>query len=269
MPRRLLVPGWLAAVAGAALVIAVWWVCALVFAPEAGHKALVPSPPQVIAQIADDGFGFYWRSFAVTLQEAGIGYLVGNAIALALCALVLVLPRLEGALNQIAVISYCLPLVALGPVIKLILGGAESSGDPSHTATFIAGLSVFFTTVVGALLGLKASDQAALDVVSVYGGSRFTQLRKVRVISAMPHVLNALQIAVPAAFLGAVLGEYFGAIDLSVGTLLLTAQSGGNAARLWGLFLMSALVAIIGYGLVGLLARLAAPWSRGTGRAGA
>ena len=267
MTRRSVLPGWLAAILGVVVIIAIWWICALVFAPEAGKKALVPTPPDVIAQIASDGFDYYWRAFSVTLQEAGIGYLIGNAIALVLCALVLVVPALEGVLGQIAVISYCLPLVAIGTLLKLILGGAAQPGDTSATAVFVAGISVFFTTVVGSLLGLKASDRAALDVVTVYGGSRFTQLRKVRVVSALPYVLNALQIAVPAAFLGAILGEYFGAIDISVGTLLLTSQSGNISARLWGLFLMCALVAVIGYGIVGLIARLVAPWSRGS-RAG-
>ncbi|MDM4763412.1 ABC transporter permease subunit [Galbitalea sp. SE-J8] len=269
MPRRLPVPSWLAATVGILVVIAVWWIIAVLVDPGEGRHAIVPTPPAVIAQVVSDGFSFYTNAFVVTLREAGFGYLAGNVVALVLCALVLVLPPLEGVLNQIAVISYCLPLVAIGPILKLILGGATSTGDTSATATFVAGLSVFFTTVVGSLLGLKASDRAALDVITVYGGSRLTQLRKVRIVSAIPHVLTALQIAVPAAFLGAILGEYFGAIDLSVGTLLLTSQSSGQSERLWGLFLMCAFVAIIGYGLVGLVARAVAPWARGTAGAGA
>lgn len=264
MTRRSILPPWLATILGVVVIIAVWWICALVFAPEQGQRALIPSPPDVVAQIVQDGFGYYWRAFEVTLRESAVGYLVGNVIALVLCGVVLLLPALDGVLAQIAVISYCLPLVAIGPLLKLILGGAEQPGDPSKTAIFVAGISVFFTTVVGSLLGLKASDKAALDVVTVYGGSRLTQLRKVRLISALPFVLNALQIAVPAAFLGAILGEYFGAIDISVGTLLLTSQAANQSARLWGLFLMCAFVAVIGFGLLGLIARLVAPWSRGS-----
>ena len=69
-------------------------------------------------------------------------------------------------------ISYCIPIVAIGPLMVLILG-LPQPGEPSKTAIFFAGLSVFFTTVVGALLGLKSADKASLDVVSVYGGSRY------------------------------------------------------------------------------------------------
>lgn len=269
MTRRSFLPPWLAGIIGVVVLIAAWWIFALVMAPEPGRAPIIPSPPVVVAQVVNDGFAFYWKAFSVTLQEAAIGYVIGNVIALVLCGLVLVVPVLEGVLGQIAVISYCLPLVAIGPLLKLILGGASEAGGTSDTAVFVAGISVFFTTVVGSLLGLKAADKAALDLVFVYGGSRFTQLRKVRVVSALPFVMNALQIAVPAAFLGAILGEYFGAIDISVGTLLLTSQSQNNSERLWGLFLMCALVAVIGYGIVGLIARLVAPWSRGGARAGA
>jgi ABC-type nitrate/sulfonate/bicarbonate transport system permease component len=174
-------------------------------------------------------------------------------------------PRAEGVLNQIAVITYCVPIVSIGAVAIIILGGSKSPGAPSATAIFLAAISVFFTTVVGTLLGLKAADRASLDVVTVYGGSKLTQLRKVRLIAALPNILSALQIAVPAAFLGAILGEYFGKIETGVGPILVAAQVTLNSPRVWGLFLLCALVSIIGYTIVGLIGRLVAPWS--TGRA--
>ena len=129
----------------------------------------------------------------------------------------------------------------------------------------LAALSCFFTTVVGTLLGLKAADRATLDLITVYGGGRFTQLRLVRVIAALPATLNALQIAVPAAFLGAVLGEFFRGATLGVGPGMIAAQQGLNAARVWDIALASGAVALVGYALVGLVARAAAPWSRTTG----
>jgi len=85
----------------------------------------------------------------------------------------------------------------------------------------------------------------------------------VRIIAALPNILSALQIAVPAAFLGAILGEYFGKIETGVGPILVAAQVTLNSPRVWGLFLLCALVSIIGYTIVGLIGRLVAPWSAG------
>jgi ABC-type nitrate/sulfonate/bicarbonate transport system permease component len=260
--RTFSLPGWASALIGAVGVLAVWWIAALVV-PSAGTYAPVPSPPSVVEAMLTDGFELYWSNFAVTVTEAGIGYFWGNIIALVLSALVLLAPWLDGLINQVAVITYCVPIVAIGPLAIIILGGAHDAGDPSATAVFFAGLSVVFTTVVGSLLGLKAADRASLDVVTVYGGSRLTQLRKVRLIAALPSILNALQIAVPAAFLGAILGEYFGKIDRGVGPMLVSSQVSLNSPRVWALFLLCALVAIIGFAIVGLIGRVVAPWSSG------
>lgn len=120
-----------------------------------------------------------------------------------------------------------------------------------------------FTTVVGAILGFRAADKASLDVVHVYGGGRWTQLRKVRVIAALPAILNALQIAVPTAFLGAVLGEYLGAITAGVGPTLIRLQGQLDSAGVWSVFLLCAVFALVAYGLVGLLIRLVTPWVAG------
>ena len=257
------IPPWAVGILGVLAIIAVWWIIAVAMAPVGTKYAPVPTPPQVLLSIIGDGPAFFWKNFSVTLTEAGIGYVWGNLIALVLSAFVLVVPRAEGVLNQIAVITYCVPIVSVGSVVIIILGGSKTPGDPSATAIFLAGLSVFFTTVVGTLLGLKAADRAALDVVTVYGGSKLTQLRKVRIIAALPNILSALQIAVPAAFLGAILGEYFGKIETGVGPILVAAQVTLNSPRVWGLFLLCALVSIIGYTIVGLIGRLVAPWSAG------
>lgn len=257
-------PSWTTGLLGSVLVIALWWLAArTVFAGVgAGERAAIPTPLQVVDQWAIDGWTFYQRNFGVTLAEAVEGFLWGNALALLLAAVVLVVPRTEGLVTQIATITYCIPIVAIGPLV-LIIAGAPASGDPSGTAVFLAALSCFFTTVVGALLGLKAADGAALDVVAVYGGNTFTQLRKVRLIAALPSILTALQIAVPAAFLGAILGEYFGKVDVGIGPAMTAAQQTLNAPRVWGIALASGAVAIVGFAFFGLLGRLVTPWSRG------
>lgn len=270
MRARTRMPGWLAAVTGTAVLIAVWWIfSATVFTPAAGTDYTpVPSPAAVLSTLLADGPAAYWSVFAVTLREAAVGYVWGNGIALVLAASVLLLPRLEPIVMQIAVVSYCLPVVAVGGIAIVTLGGAKQPGDASATAIFLAALAVFFTTVVGAVLGFTAADRASLDVVRVYGGSRFTQLRKVRLIAAVPAVLNALQIAVPSAFLGAVLGEYMGAIDRGVGITLIRLQGNLDSTRVWVVFLLCALIALAGYALVGLLARLVTPWISGRAAAG-
>lgn len=257
----IVLPVWLAGLIGGVAIVILWWVIAAVYIAPTGARP-IPTPLEVVLSYAESGAEFYWRNFSVTLAEAGIGYLWGNGIALILAAIVLVIPRLEGVAMQLAIITYCIPIVAVG-MLAVVLIPFPKPGEPSGTAVLLAALSVFFTTVVGALLGLKSADRTSLDLIAVYGGGRLTQLVKVRLIAALPATLGALQIAVPAAFLGAVLGEFFGKIETGVGIAMTLAQQSSNAPLVWALALASGAVALLGFALVGAIARAIAPWSKG------
>ncbi|WP_129336448.1 ABC transporter permease [Cellulomonas endophytica] len=250
---------WAPGAAGVLGLVGLWWLAALTVL--AGTT--MPTPAGVLGGFVEDGFGFYAANLSVTVEEAVRGFLVGNGVALALASLVLLVPALERLVLQLAVLSYCLPLVAITPILYVVIG-PPPSGEPSGTAVVLAALSVFFTTVVGAVLGLRSADPAALDVVTVLGGGRWQQLVRVRLVAALPHVLGALQIAAPAALLGAILGEYIGGVDRGVGPALVNAGQSLNAERAWAIALVCALLAGAGYALFAALARVATPWSSGT-----
>ncbi|MSZ78162.1 MAG: ABC transporter permease subunit [Actinobacteria bacterium] len=251
--------GYAFGAAGLLGLVALWWLLqATVFADK-----LVPSPWGVLTTYGDDGFTFYRNNFTSTVEESLRGFAYGNGLALLLASVVLLVPQLERVITQIAIISYCIPLVAITPILYVVLGGADGVGEPSPTAVALAAVSCFFTTLVGAVLGFRSADPASLDVVSVYGGGRFQQLRKVQLVSALPAIISSLQIAAPAAFLGAVLGEYIGGVDRGVAPALINAAQNLNDERAWGLMLVSGLVAGVGYGFFSVLARFVTPWSKG------
>ncbi|WP_104164767.1 ABC transporter permease [Cryobacterium sp. N22] len=263
MPVTRGLPGWATGLLGIVGVVALWWISALTIFQNSGSVpgGAIPTPAEVLGQFAGDGIGFYLPHITMTLSEAFSGFLWGNGLALLLAGLVLVLPRIEKIALQIAVITYCVPIVAIGPIAYTVIGPPR--GDPSGTAIFLAAMSVFFTTVVGSLVGLKAADTASLDLITVYGGTRFTQLRKVRLLYGLPSVLNALQIAAPAALLGAILGEYLGGAERGLGLAMLAAGNAANVERVWSLALVAGLLAGVGYLLFALISRFATPWTTG------
>jgi NitT/TauT family transport system permease protein len=247
---------------GLVATLAVWWVAAATVL--AAHQ--VPTPPDVIEVVRDRGFDYYQRIFSVTLAESVRGYAVGVGVALVLAMLVLLVPRLEPVVMQLAVVTYCLPIVVLAPIL-IIVHDLPEPGGHSRTAVDLAAVSVFFTTVVGAVLGFRSADPAALDVVEVYGGSRVQQLRRVRLVAALPALFATLQVAAPAAFLGALLGEYFDRhLEVGVGPSLILAQNNRETALAWSLGIACALVSGLAYALIGLAGRWVAPWSKGTAR---
>lgn len=246
-------PPWAGALMGVVIVLVAWTTLALTLFSDSG---IIPTPWAVVAQFGDDGFALYWNNLSVTTASAAQGWLWGNLVAIALSVVVLLVPSFEGAATQVAVISYCIPLTAIGPIVLIV-------SDPgARTASiFLAAISVIFTSVVGCLLGLRAADRTALDVVHAYGGSTWTALVKVRLIAALPNVFGALKLAAPASFLGAVLGEYLGGVDSGIGIMIIAAQTNLKYAQIWGLAILCGLIAGLAYVVIGLVAKLLTPWS--------
>jgi ABC-type nitrate/sulfonate/bicarbonate transport system permease component len=243
---------------GVVVLLALWWLASVLLFQSSG---VIPTPPSVFGKLLD---GPLWastlRNTTATVTSAAQGYLWGNLAAIALSVAVLLLPRLEALANQIAIVTYCIPLVAIGPVI-VIVAGRQS---PAGASVALAAMSCFFTTVVGCLLGLRAAPRASIDLVRAYGGTAWTTLRKVQLISALPSLFAALKIAAPATFLGAILAEYLGSGgDSTLGRALIAAQTQSDAPQLWYLALVSGLISGVGYLVVGLVARVVAPWTTG------
>jgi ABC-type nitrate/sulfonate/bicarbonate transport system permease component len=251
-------PSWVGAAIGLVLILIVWWIASLTLFQ--GSRA-IPTPFSVAARFFDgDQWAALWTNLQVTLASAGWGFLWGNLAAFFFASLVLLVPALEQVVTQLAIVTYCIPLVAIGPVL-VIVAGLDSPQVPSIT---LAALSVFFTSVVGTLLGFRAASITSLDVVRAYGGGRWTMLRKVQLIAALPSVFGALRIAAPAAFLGAILAEYLGSGgENKLGKLLRSSQAVGDVPTLWFLALISGGVAGLAYFLVGLVAKVVTPWTDG------
>ncbi|MCW2748605.1 MAG: hypothetical protein JWP10_1747 [Nocardioidaceae bacterium] len=246
-------------VAGFAITIALWWI----IAETVLASSQIPTPPEIIDVFRERGWDYYQRIFSITLREALRGYLVGVVLALVTATLVLLVPFVEPIVMQFAVITYCLPIVVLAPIL-ITVHDIPIKGGLSPTAVDLAAVSVFFTTVVGAILGFRQVDKSALDVVEVYGGSRFQQFRRVRLVSALPAIFTTLQIAAPAAFLGALLGEYFDRhLEIGVGPSLILSQNNRETALAWSLGIGCAVVSGLAYIVLGLIGRAIAPWSKG------
>jgi ABC-type nitrate/sulfonate/bicarbonate transport system permease component len=245
---------WMGGLIGTIAVIGVWWLLAATVFHNGGA---VPTPWEVLKAFKADGWHFYSVNAGITLRSAGQGFLWGNGLALLVAVLVLLVPPLEAVATQLAVISYCMPLTAIGPIILVIFGGRAPS-------IFLAALSVFFTTLIGALLGLKAADRASLQLIEAYGGSRWHRLTKVQIIAALPNILSALKIAAPAAMLGAIIGEYLGGVDNGLGVVLTVSQQQFLVPRTWALAILIGALAGLGYAIFALIARFVTPWTTGT-----
>jgi ABC-type nitrate/sulfonate/bicarbonate transport system permease component len=238
---------------GVVAILALWWLLAVTVL-SSGRA--VPTPWAVVRQIGHDGWTFYGPNVRATAAEAAKGFLWGNLAAIGLAAVVLLVPPVEALAMQLGLMSYCIPIIAVGPILVVAFSGRTPM-------VALAALSVFFTTLVGSTVGLRAADPVSLDVVRAYGGGRWQQLRRVQVVSALPGMLTALKIAAPAALLGAIIGEFLGNVDSGLGVSMTIAEQQLSVARTWGIALVAAAVAGVAYGVISLVGRVLTPWVDG------
>ena len=237
---------------GLALVFAIWETIGRI-CQATQTIATVPPITKVLSSIIDDGWEYYGPNVGATAWVAARGFLWGTGIAVAMAFLVLLVPFLERVIMQIGVTSYCLPIVAIGSILLL-------KYDIDTVKVMVAVLFVLFSTLVNTLVGLRSADPTSLDVVRAYGGGRIQGLRRVRIKASLPSFFACLQVAGPAAILGAMLGEYFGA-DRGLGVGIIRSQQQLQVHRTFAIALVATAIGAVAYGGAALLARFATPWA--------
>ncbi|MFE3167778.1 ABC transporter permease [Streptomyces sp. NPDC059224] len=211
-----------------------------------------PPLSHVLEEVRSPGRGaLLGRAFAATARAAGTGLLTGSLIALAVAVLGAALPVLQPGLDRLAAVVNAIPLIALGPLLFSTVG---RDGSPAVIAALACGFVVF----VAAASGLSAASPAHRDVLAALGASRRTTLLRLQLPAAVPMVLDALTLAAPAAVLGAVVGEWFGA-SRGLGLLLVSSMQNYQTELLWAAGLAAALQSIAAYLLLGAV-RAAVAW---------
>ena len=252
------IPAWVGGTVGFVILLAVWELLAVTVFHKAGSG--VPTPTAVVSKFwSDFGAGLYGPGIRQTFKEAATGYLVANVLAIVLGVAFVQLPVVEKALLRVAIASYCIPIIAIGPILTTVLHGDAPK-------SVLAGLLVFFPTLIGVVVGLRSAERAALDVIRAAGGGSWAQLVKVRLRAAIPSTFAALQVAAPSAILGAIVGEYLGAQANGLGIMMVQAQAAIETARIWGIGLLCTITGGLAYVLTGLIGRLVAPWAPRGGR---
>jgi len=242
-------PRWLGGAIGVCGLLVIWEALALTYF---ANRHILPAPTAVAAQMWKDRT-FYWPHIKTTVGEAAIGYIVGNLAAIALALAFEEFRAAERVLMRLAIVTYNLPILAIGPILQVVLSGNQ----PKQV---LAGIAVFFTTLIGTLLGLRSADNTSLDLVRAYGGGRWAQFRKVRFRSALPSTFAALKIAAPAALLGAIIGEYLGG-QQGLGVAMISSQETLNINRTWGIAIVVTAIAGLAYAVTGIVGGRLSRWA--------
>ncbi len=234
---------WLQTLGGIAAALIAWELSARLL----DGSFLLAGPVDVVTHVVAHA-GLMWRALVVTLWAATLGFIFGNLAAIALAALAILVPPLERPIQALALLVFCLPLVATGPILRVLYGPGIG---PQVT---LAALACYYTTFVPLLVGLRAAPATWFDLIASYGRGSWARLVHVRAFACLPYLVAGLQIAAPAAFLGAMIGEFTGA-ERGMGVLAIRAMRGLDVDATWALATIAAAVSIAAYGAIGWAGR--------------
>ncbi|MGW6697457.1 ABC transporter permease [Nocardia sp. NPDC055049] len=198
---------------------------------------------------------------AVTVGDAGIGFVAGVTASILLAVTFQLLPAAEAMFLPMAMLLRTVPLVGFAPVIFTILG----SGTPA--VGLIGLILVFFPILINLSLGFRSAAPSSFDLVRVYGGSRWTALWMVAFPSALPNLFAAVKTAVPAAVVGAMLYEWLFSLT-GLGGQISVANANSRYDETWTIAVVVTAVSLLAYHVVEFIeAPVLAAWGASGGQA--
>jgi NitT/TauT family transport system permease protein len=210
---------------------------------------LLPGPLRVAAALRQD-WGTLFPSLLVTLRVTGEALLAAAVLGAGLAVLLAQARWIERSLFPLAVVLQVTPLVAIAPLLLIWVKNVELA------LVLCAFLAAFFPVVANTTLGLRSADHHLLDLLRLYGASRWQVLRRVRLPSALPYFLGGLRISGGLALIGAVVAEFVAGTGGTASGLAYRILEAGYTLQIPRMFAALTLLAAAGVLLYAALAGL-------------
>ena len=174
----------------------------------------------------------------ITLYEALVGFVFGSVVGILLGIVLGTSTFLSRLLNPYIFAFNALPKIALAPLIVLWVGlGYDSK------IVFVA-IVVFFLAFFNTFVGVREVDVDLIDTIRVMKANRWQVLTKVVIPSARTWIFAGLQMSVPYALIGAILGEMIAA-DAGLGHLLVRAGAASDTTGVFAALVVVGVLAVL------------------------
>jgi NitT/TauT family transport system permease protein len=212
-------------------------------------------PPTAIYEAGVANFETLRRSTLATIYEAVGGLVLGTLAGVLVAFTTARWVTARDVLLPVAIASSTIPIIAIAPILNNWFGVLNPLSK-----MMMAALLVFFPVMINVTRGLVEVSPASLELMRSYAASEVAVLRKVRLPNMLPFLFTALKVGATLAFIGALVGEYFGGTSQVLGRVVLDAMSAGRFPLAWAGILLGAIAAIAAYVAVSLVERVMIPW---------
>jgi ABC-type nitrate/sulfonate/bicarbonate transport system permease component len=173
-----------------------------------------------------------------TLLSAFLGLIVSSSLAIGLATAFVTYKTIAKVSMPVVIFFRTAPVTAIAPLIMLFVGRGIA------TSVVVVVVVSFFPILVNMMRGLMSADPRAIEMMHVYGASRWQHIRLVQAPYSLPFLFTGLRVAAASAVLGSMLSEW---VTGSPGLGLLILDSGvmREIEVLW-----AAVLTAVGFALV-------------------
>jgi NitT/TauT family transport system permease protein len=212
---------------------------------------ILPSPSAIVIKIV-----LSWQLLLfVTLQEILLGFGLSVAVAIPLAIAVVYSGIFERVAFPFMVSLQTIPKVALAPILVMWLGYGIMP------KVMVAFLISFFPIVINSVIGMRSAEKEMIYLVQSMGAGELTTFIKIRLPKALPSIFGGLKVGMGQAVVGATVGEFIAA-ENGLGYLQLISQVRLDTPLLFAAVVVLSILGVLLFNIVGLVERLALPWSR-------
>jgi NitT/TauT family transport system permease protein len=224
-------------------VIAVWQISV---ETNMVSRVLLATPSSILLTIIEQ-HELYLTHLKFTISVIAVGFFCGTCLATVL-ALVIVYSRiLSRLLNPYIVALNSTAKVALAPLILLIFGFGVLPG------VVIVVLVSFLPLMNNLVIGLKSTKQEHLELLEIYGASKWQVFKRARLPAALPYIFSGLKTSVVFSVKGAVIGEVFQSYPRGLGELIIVGDYHFDPPLVYGASLITCSIGIVSFLLISKL----------------
>jgi ABC-type nitrate/sulfonate/bicarbonate transport system permease component len=217
-------------------------------------SSILPGPGLVLEASWDDRTNL-WPAMWTTTKEAVLGIAAATIVAMILALAIDWSRTVRRSLYPLMITSQTLPIIVLAPLVVIWFGFGTAP------KIGLVALFTFFPIVVGMVQGLASADPDSMALLRTMGASRLQLLLRVRVPSAVAQTFTGLKVAVTYAYVSAIFAEYVGA-EQGLGVYMQASKNAFRTELVFGAIIVTTLLTLILFVIVGLLERVAMPWRR-------
>jgi sulfonate transport system permease protein len=188
------------------------------------NKTLLPTPLAIAQSFWELSVsGELFKHLQISVSRAAVGFLLGGSLGLAFGIATGLFRRFEESVDPTVQMLRMIPHLAITPLFILWFGFGEFS------KILLIAKGAFFPLYVNAFLGVRNADSKLFDVARILEFSRWKQITRLVIPSALPNLLLGLRLSLGVSWLGLVVAELMGSSE-GIGYLIMDARQFSQTA---------------------------------------